>query len=412
MSTLAGRAFSPTFGRSFLPATVIAVGILLRAPAGAQVLYDNFDDNTTSTAAWVTHVAGTGPTIVETNQRVEITIPEDSALEPDPLGGHPQAGAVWSLKCRLRGDFDVQVDYSLLAWPQPPTAAAMQLFSFPSLPERGFSIGRGTLGRGQYYFAGVPPAPTLASSTSDLSGTFRLVRSASVSTAYYATSTGWVAVGSEQVSTSDLPIQLGMNVVDQPPPQLVRGAFDNFIVNQGELVGCSVCPDATAPGPMTQPKLTISKLQTPPGDDKLTFTGQLTLPSPFNPPLDPLANGVRLAIQGTASTVLDVTIPGGTFDTATKVGWKINGAQTKWTYQNKSTTPPGGIYKVLVQDKSSQSPGLVKFAVNGKAGSYAVAASELPLTARMILAPSGGKCGDTSFSTCAFNRSGSTLKCK
>jgi hypothetical protein len=65
---------------------------------------------------------------------------------------------------------------------------------------------------------------------------------------------------------------------------------------------------------------------------------------------------------------------------------------------------------VMMSSRRCKSP---KFKVNGKAGSYyAVASDGLPVTARVILAPPGEQCGDASFATCVFNRSGSTLKCK
>lgn len=158
-------------------------------------------------------------------------------------------------------------------------------------------------------------------------------------------------------------------------------------------------------GPLAKPKLTIGKLNTPLGDDTLSLQGTLTLHSPVSPALNPLASGVRLLLGDTAGTVLDVTVPGGS-------GWTANGRGTKWTYRNRSPTPPGGIYRVVIQDKSALTPGLVKVAVNGKAGSSAVSSADLPMTARMIIAPTGGECGDANFSSCAFNASGSTLKCK
>jgi subtilase family serine protease len=155
-------------------------------------------------------------------------------------------------------------------------------------------------------------------------------------------------------------------------------------------------PSATAtPTPqcvsVTQPKLTIGKLQTPPGDDTLSFQGKLTMPFPFNPTLDPLTNGVQILIQDAAGSVLDAAIPGGAF-----------------------SNPPliSGINRVVIQNKSASTPGLVSFTVKGKKGSYAVAPGDLPLTARIVLAPAGHECGDATFPSCTFNASGSTLKCK
>jgi cysteine-rich repeat protein len=177
--------------------------------------------------------------------------------------------------------------------------------------------------------------------------------------------------------------------------------------DDGNTVGDDGCDSAcrlVACGSVARPKLTIGKLHTPPGDDTLRFEGMLTLPSPVSPALDPIANGVRLLIDATG-TVLDTTVPGGP-------DWAANRSGTKWTYRNKSPTPPGGIYKVVIQDRSAATPGLVKVAVNGKAGSFAVSSDGLPTSARLIIAPSGGQCGDASFASCALNASGRTLKCK
>src|SRR5213079_2995001 len=53
-------------------------------------------------------------------------------------------------------------------------------------------------------------------------------------------------------------------------------------------------------------KLTIAGLSTPPGDDRLKLRGEMTLPFPFSPALDPATSGVRILItDASAATVLD-----------------------------------------------------------------------------------------------------------
>jgi hypothetical protein len=160
----------------------------------------------------------------------------------------------------------------------------------------------------------------------------------------------------------------------------------------------------------------IRKLDTPPGDDKLIFRGKATLPVPFNPPLDPLANGVRLLIDHTAGSVLDITIPGGAFVYPPGIGWKVNRRGTRWIYRNRSLTPVGGIIKILIKDRSATTPGLVQFVVRGKAGAYVVTPTNLPVTGRIVLHPPVEQCAAATFRgpapSCAFNASGSTLRCK
>ena len=152
--------------------------------------------------------------------------------------------------------------------------------------------------------------------------------------------------------------------------------------------------------------LTIRKLNTPPGDDALTFQGTLTLPSPAGPSVNPLVDGVRLAIND-----LDVTIPGGAFANPPGKGWTVNGSGTTWTYQDKTPTPTGGIYKVVVQDKPAKTRRVVKVTIKGRHGSYPVAADPR-MTAWVALAPADAACGGASFASCVFNASGSALKCK
>ena len=166
---------------------------------------------------------------------------------------------------------------------------------------------------------------------------------------------------------------------------------------------------------MTKANLTIGRLTTPTGDDTLTFQGSATFPAPFDPPLDPLTNGVQLRIAGTNGTVFDFTVPGGAFNKTAGVGWAANGNGTKWTYKDKTPAPAGGIYSVVIQNKSTNTPGLVTFVVKGKKGAYPVATNALPLTGRLTFA---GHCADASFPgpkpvpACSFNKPGSTVTCK
>lgn len=169
---------------------------------------------------------------------------------------------------------------------------------------------------------------------------------------------------------------------------------------------------------MTKPKLIISKLNTPPGDDTLNFQGTFTVPFPFSPPLDPLANGLRLQITNVAGSALDVTIPGGAFTKSLGRGWKVNARRTTWTYSDKTKVPIGGIFNVVVQDKSKSTPGLVKLVAKGKFGAYSLAASSAAATGRALLNPPTGQCGEAGFAGpapaphCSFNAKRGTLSCK
>src|SRR5205823_5394324 len=82
---------------------------------------------------------------------------------------------------------------------------------------------------------------------------------------------------------------------------------------------CDRDDPCTGPASVTKPKVVIAKLDTPPGDDKLTFKGSMTLPT--SPAVDPVTKGVRVLIADSMQgSVLDATVPGGAFDVATFPG--------------------------------------------------------------------------------------------
>lgn len=168
-------------------------------------------------------------------------------------------------------------------------------------------------------------------------------------------------------------------------------------------------PDELLPCPMTceagtavsKPRLVVKKLDTPPGDDTLAFRGQVVLPHPFAPALDPVAVGAGVVIEDTAGVrVLDVTVPGGAYDPASDVGWTAARSGTSWRYLDRSAAPPAGVTKVSIKDMSRKQPGLVRVKVTGKRGDYPVDGASLPLTGLLVLDPptaATGQCGVATF---------------
>jgi hypothetical protein len=172
-------------------------------------------------------------------------------------------------------------------------------------------------------------------------------------------------------------------------------------------------------------KLTITKLLTPPGDDKLKLKGEFTLPPvPGDPPVDPVMEGVRaIIVDSTDGEVLDVTIPPGMYDPRTRSGWKVNSSATSFTYVNSgAVTPlPQGIKKFGLK-RSTNVAGLIRFSVSGKSGSYAVNLSNLPLRGTLVLdmpVATTGLCSEVPFpgpsnpaATCAATSGNNTIRCK
>jgi parallel beta-helix repeat protein len=176
------------------------------------------------------------------------------------------------------------------------------------------------------------------------------------------------------------------------------------------------CPLACGTGTaaaVIDPVIRLNRLDTPPGDDTLRFRGRLQLAHPFDPPLDPAAHGVGLQLTDAADgRLLDLVIPGGPYDPATHIGWRVTAGGRRWRYVNRSNTPPGGISSVVIWDQSNRQPGLVEFAVRGRHGDYAVEDADLPLTGLLVLDPPSAVTGQCGAATPPCTRSDDSVRCR
>ncbi|MCW5891176.1 MAG: right-handed parallel beta-helix repeat-containing protein [bacterium] len=168
---------------------------------------------------------------------------------------------------------------------------------------------------------------------------------------------------------------------------------------------------------LARANLVLKKLDTPAADDGLIFKGDVVVPHPFTPALDPATSGAVVVIaDSTGVRALDATIPGGAYDPVTKVGWKAAKNGLAWKYTAK-VPPVGGITVLSIKDLSKKTPGLVQIKVTGKNGAYAVNTANLPLTGVVILDPptgATGQCGTASFDAPlqGCRTDGKTVKCK
>jgi len=184
-----------------------------------------------------------------------------------------------------------------------------------------------------------------------------------------------------------------------------RNSWTAQVSHFSEYALGATCTDA---GPT---KLVVKRLDTPPGDDQLHAKTSFTRP-PAAPSLDPVANGLEVLLGGADGPVAVATLAPGAYDPATRVGWKRNGAGTTWTYLNQAT-PPAGVYKATVKDRSVKMPGLVQVVVVGRAGTYSVPGT---VTLQVALPP-GVECYSTNFPgpppapACTLS-GGKTLKCR
>jgi uncharacterized repeat protein (TIGR01451 family) len=232
------------FNISTLCASVPPVSAATFHPAVAsgpvsQFVYDNFNDNFTDPALWSIEIKDSGPIASETNQRLEITLTADSIGDDF---------AAWYLSaCQLRGDYDIQVDYEVLTWPY---ANGVRI----GLADDHVNMQRVSPGRqpydypeGEIYLTTFDTADHVVgiTSTSDLSGKLKLVREGNTLSSYYFTDNAWTLDASYTDPAYSQETYFYIGSFSGNPAfaeQEVKIAFDNLIINTGELV-CPTTPE-------------------------------------------------------------------------------------------------------------------------------------------------------------------------
>src|SRR5919198_1366633 len=102
-------------------------------------------------------------------------------------------------KCKLTGDFDMQLDYALTTWPVR-NGVRLGLAAGTSSVQRNSNPANAD-NRYVTDFTG----PTTVVETQDMTGSLRLSRVGSVITGYYLSKGRWVAIASTNGSTDPLP---------------------------------------------------------------------------------------------------------------------------------------------------------------------------------------------------------------
>lgn len=257
-----------------------------------------------------------------------------------------------------------------------------------------------------------PSTSTTRPSTSTTSTTTSTTRP-STSTTRASTSTTRASTSS---STSTTTASTSTTIASSAcPPGLPDLDAD------GRRDTCDPCTNLVPTG-QQRARLTLSRLLPPANDDRLKFKGYFT-GVPSSPPLDPVANGVRvLVVDGVGSTRIDVTVPGGAYDSGTGAGWQPRGGGASWQYRNSGRIVPrtGGIEKVKLR-MLGDPDGRVAFDVKGRNGDYRLDSADLPLVATLVLdAPVArtGQCGEARFPvlppqkpSCSARQNGNTISC-
>ncbi len=236
-----------SFHRVIVCLFVLSVGpaLLLGTHTRAEVFREDFNDNSIDPTLWIVEMYGNGPQLDEVNNQLEIFFPSYSS------GG--DFGFILRSTWMFRGDFDVQVDFRLLTWPyRNGIRMAMGIYEnwfyhYPGV-ER-ISFGQNDYYEGmEVYLTDFADGVQGITETDDMIGTLRLVRTGALQTAYYDDAGQWVPIHTGPAPTEEVPFKVSAFSAYQFTHQDVLAAWDNIVVNSGEVIGLPVPARATTWG--------------------------------------------------------------------------------------------------------------------------------------------------------------------
>ena len=175
------------------------------------IFVEDFNDDSLSDSWTKTlpSTSGTGVTVVETNQRLEVTLAADAHSD----GSGVFDGGVVS-EVRVSGDFDIQADYALLEW---PNGNNVHVGVFIDDRTGGGSVlhsaQRIGLGSGEAYLAEYygPYGQYLGvTATDDRSGKLRFSRINGVLTAFRWGQQNWIPIASTPLTSEWLTVGLSV----------------------------------------------------------------------------------------------------------------------------------------------------------------------------------------------------------
>jgi len=157
----------------------------------------------------------------------------------NPSGPFSQVIEQWGAKCQLAGDFDMQVDYALLAWP-PHSGYFTALSAMLADGAVARQSGPWDSPFDEQYssWANITvPFTSNAANTTDLSGSMRLTRRNGVLSGFYRSPGGdWTLLLSTPGVTGTAVYGLGLSAQAWDFAHLTGTvAFDNFQLNSGAL---------------------------------------------------------------------------------------------------------------------------------------------------------------------------------
>jgi CSLREA domain-containing protein len=185
-------------------------------------------------------------------------------------------------------------------------------------------------------------------------------------------------------------------------------SFSEFAVGQDN----TCVPDA-----LGKATLDLTHLKPPPTDDRLLLNGIVALEAGTT--LADVATTTGLGItlgDDVHGAIAGARLAPGLYDATKKRGWKKKPSGTVWRYRDDTTTPPGGIRRVVLTASGVDGTGrpLASLLVRGRGVAYA---ADVTAQANVTFAPGKAPCAVARFPgalgpTCTFNPGRTALHCK
>lgn len=183
---------------------------------------DDFSDPSIDRTIWHVIDTGTQVEVGQTGSRLEISIGPGAVAG----GAYNVIDGHYGTQCRFPSDFDAQVDFTLLGWPE-----ANGVFAGLNAFFADTAVGRqSSIKWGENYAAWVIPNNGGIPGATDTSGSLRIARTDGTLSAYVLHKGSWLRVASgRNTSTAVIGLQAMSNDEDFGHKP-VRVAFDNFVV--------------------------------------------------------------------------------------------------------------------------------------------------------------------------------------
>jgi len=165
--------------------------------------------------------------------------------------------------CLLGGDFDAQIDFKLVLWPQSSGVRVGLVISdapTPAVERVGWGPAEALSLPREVYLTHFADSVQGITATTDLKGTLRMVRTGSLLNGYYLGANGWVLIHTgPTVNTGDA--HFGFSAWSHNAlfgGQEVKVAFNNFVVNSGQILCPSLSLSPTFGGVGTKVQVQVS----------------------------------------------------------------------------------------------------------------------------------------------------------